>query len=132
MRNDCLDGAVRAQRRWAHSRSGWMGFWITKLTRFLRLESVGTSDDDVLIGGVYCIVGAVQPRLYRVWSRGVEGHGWRASAVGYFGKRCAVHVAIWQATMIFDKQHATRLRNCGVGSCIAAFWVSGHGCLLSG
>jgi hypothetical protein len=96
------------------------------------LESLGTSDDDVLIGWIYCIVGAGELRFYRVGSRGVEGHGWRASAVGCFGKRCTVHVAIWLAKMICGKQQATRLRNLGVGVNHCTFWLYGHGCLVLG
>ena len=56
----------------------------------------GAQTDCVLIGGLYCIVGAGEPRLYRVGSRGVAGHGRRASAVGCFGKRYWV---LWQALL---------------------------------
>ena len=118
---------------WAYSRSGRIGSWISRQTWFLHWESVGPVDNGVLIGGVYCIVDAGEPRLYMVGSRGVEGHGRReASAVGCCGKRCAVHVAIWLETMICGKQQAIRLRNLGVGIMHCGFWVSGHGCLVLG
>ena len=60
-----------------------------------------------------------------------------ASAVGCYGKRCAVHVAIWLETMIYGKQQATRLRNLGVGVMHCRLlgvrsWVSGLGCLVLG
>jgi hypothetical protein len=97
------------------------------------LGECGAVDNGVLIGGVYCIVGAGEPRLYMVGSRGVEGDGRReASAVGCCGKRCAVHVAIWLVTMIRGKQQATRLRNLVVGVMHCGFWVSGHGYLVLG
>ena len=97
------------------------------------LGACGALDNGFLIGGVYCIVGAGEPRLYMVGSRGVEGHGRQgASAVGCCGKRCAVHVAIWLETMICGKQQAIRLRNLGVGITHCGFWVSGHGCLVLG
>jgi hypothetical protein len=58
-----------------------MGSWISKLTWFLHLDSVGIVDNGFLIGGVYCIVGAGEPCLYMVGLRGVEGHGRRGQAL---------------------------------------------------
>ena len=115
-----------------------MGSWIAKLTWFLHWDSVGPLDNGVLIGVVYCIVDAGEPRLYMVGLRGVEGHGLReASTVGCCGKRCAVHVAIWLETMICGKQQAIRLRNLGVGIMHCGLlgfrsWVPGLGCLVLG
>ena len=109
------------------------GSWIFQTNLVSSLGECGDLDIGVLIGEVYCIVDAGEPRLYMVGLRGVEGHGRReASAVGCCGKRCAVHVAIWLETMICGKQQAIRLRNLGVGIMHCGFWVSGHGCLVLG
>ena len=65
----CLDGAVRAQRR-----LGIFALWSNGIPDYQtnQVSPFGECvdcDDDVLIGGVYCIVVADEPRLYRVGSR---------------------------------------------------------------
>ncbi len=59
---------------WGSTRSEQMGIfalWSDGILEYQTnqvypFEECGASDDEVLIGGVYCIVSAGEPRLYRV------------------------------------------------------------------